>query len=169
VFSGGFRREAAQAVAGVSMRILSELVDKSLLTREPNGRYQIHELLRQYAQTRLETVPEEAIRIHELHAAYYMGFLHERDNDLNGGRQREACSEIEAELDNIRAAWSWSVEHSRIESIGFETCELQIKRNPLQIAFRSSYCFLEPAFIIECESFGEFVIVNCCTGWLNNR
>jgi predicted ATPase len=52
VFRSGFRREAAEAVAGVSMRVLSNLMDKSLLTREPNGRYQIHELLRQYAQTR---------------------------------------------------------------------------------------------------------------------
>ncbi|HXQ38643.1 MAG TPA: helix-turn-helix domain-containing protein, partial [Anaerolineales bacterium] len=30
VFSGGFRREAAEAVAGVSIRVLSDLVDKSL-------------------------------------------------------------------------------------------------------------------------------------------
>ncbi|MBI1256407.1 MAG: tetratricopeptide repeat protein [Chloroflexi bacterium] len=117
VFSGGFRREAAEAVANVSLRVLSDLVDKSLLMRDPNGRYQIHELLRQYAQERLETTPVEAFRIHELHAAYYMGFLHERDNDLNGGRQREACSEIEAEIDNIRVAWSWSVEHGRTEVI----------------------------------------------------
>src|SRR5258708_34528409 len=117
VFRGGFRREAAQAVAGISMRILSDLVDKSLLTREPDGRYQIHELLRQYARARLETTPEEAIRIHDLHSAYYTHFLYERDNDLNGGRQRDAALEIEADLDNIRSAWSWAVEHSQVEAI----------------------------------------------------
>ena len=99
------------------MRILSELVDKSLLTREPNGRYQIHELLRQFAEARLETMLKRALRIHDLHAAYYTRFLYEREKDLNGGRQREASLEIEAELDNIRAAWSWAVEHSRIEDI----------------------------------------------------
>src|SRR5262249_34534112 len=27
------------------------------------------------------------------------------------------CLEIEAELDNIRAAWSWAVEHSSVEAI----------------------------------------------------
>jgi predicted ATPase/DNA-binding NarL/FixJ family response regulator len=117
VFSGGFRREAAEVVANVSMRVLSELVDKSLLTREPNGRYQIHELLRQYAAARLETMPDETIRIHDLHSAYYARFLHERNNDLNGGRQRGACLEIEADIGNIRAAWSWAVEHSRVEDI----------------------------------------------------
>lgn len=117
VFKGAFRREAAEAVAGASMRILSDLVDKSLLMREPNGRYQIHELLRQYAQTRLETKTDEVIRIRDLHATYYARFLQERNRNLNGGRQREACLEIEADLDNIRAAWSWAVEHSIVEAI----------------------------------------------------
>ena len=117
VFSGGLRREAAEAVAGVSMRVLSDLVDKSLLMREPDRRYQMHELLRQYAEAQLETMPEEAIRIHDLHSAYYARFLHERNNDLNGGRQRDASLEIEGEIDNIRAAWSWAVEHSRVEDI----------------------------------------------------
>ena len=106
VFSGGFRREATEAVAGVSARALSTLVDKSLLTGEPSGRYQIHELLRQFAQTRPENTLDETNRIHELHAAYYSHFLNERNNDLNGGKQREAFLEIKAEIDNIRAAWS---------------------------------------------------------------
>ncbi len=117
VFSGSFRREAAEAVAGVSLRILSDLLDKSLLTREPNGRYQIHELLRQYTQARSETSPDKSFRIHDLHAAYYTHFLYEREQDLTGGRQRDASLEIEADLDNIRAAWAWAVEHSKVEAI----------------------------------------------------
>jgi len=117
VFSGGFRREAAEAVVNVSMRVLSDLVDKSLLTREPDGRYQIHELLRQYAQARLEAVPDESLRIHDRHAAYYARFLHQREQDLTGGRQRDASLEIEAEIDNIRGAWNWAVECSGVEAI----------------------------------------------------
>jgi predicted ATPase len=103
VFSGGFSREAAEALAGVSMRVLSDLVDKSLLTREPDGRYQIHELLRQYAQAQLESTPAETLRIRNLHAAYYARFLDERNTDLNGGRQQEACLEIEARSIIFRA------------------------------------------------------------------
>jgi predicted ATPase/DNA-binding CsgD family transcriptional regulator len=117
VFSGGFRREAAQAVADVSLRLLSDLVDKSLLTSQPDGRYQIHELLRQFAEAHLEGSPDETFRVHDLHAAYYMRFLNERGQDLIGARQREASLEIEADLDNIRAAWSWVVEHARVEAI----------------------------------------------------
>ena len=117
VFKGGFHREAAEAVANVSMHVLSDLVDKSLLMHEPGGRYQIHELLRQYAEARLETSPEEAILIHDRYAAYFTHFLYERDNALNGSRQRNAALEIEAELANICAAWQWAVERSQVESI----------------------------------------------------
>ena len=50
VFRGGFSREAAEQVAGANLRILLSLVNKSLLQRQvENGRYQVHELLRQYA------------------------------------------------------------------------------------------------------------------------
>ena len=53
VFRGGFTREAAEAVAGASLRTLTALVDKSLVRVDANGRYDIHELLRQYAEERL--------------------------------------------------------------------------------------------------------------------
>ena len=36
---------------------------------------------------------------------------------MNGGRQQEACLEIEAEIDNVRAACSWMIKHSRVEAI----------------------------------------------------
>ena len=48
VFRGGFEREAAQKIANASLRNLTALVNKSLLIREPSGRYLPHKLLRQY-------------------------------------------------------------------------------------------------------------------------
>ena len=60
VFQGGFRREAAEAVAGAAPATLAALVDGSLLHLEPGGRYQLHELLRQYAEERLWERPEAA-------------------------------------------------------------------------------------------------------------
>ncbi len=79
VFRGGFRREAAQAVAGASLSGLLRLVDKSLLRREASGRYAIHELLRQYAEEQLaQTSSEEIANTRELHCTYYMAFLADR-------------------------------------------------------------------------------------------
>ncbi len=53
VFRGGFRRKAAAEVAGATLEVLSSLVDKSFLRRTSEGRYQVHELLRQYGEARL--------------------------------------------------------------------------------------------------------------------
>jgi DNA-binding SARP family transcriptional activator/predicted ATPase len=53
VFRGGFEREAARAVAAATDRELRTLADKSFLQRQPTGRYEVHELLRQYGADRL--------------------------------------------------------------------------------------------------------------------
>ena len=59
VFRGGCTREAAQAVAGASLQTLLQLLDKSLLRRTSSGRYEIHELLRQYGEEALSASPAE--------------------------------------------------------------------------------------------------------------
>src|SRR5262249_51969056 len=55
---GTFDRAAAQAVAGVRATILVALVDKSLLRQAEVGRYNLHELLRQFAAERLDASGE---------------------------------------------------------------------------------------------------------------
>jgi hypothetical protein len=56
VFRGNFTREAAQAVTGASLHIPATLVDKSMVRHNPAGRYDIHELLRHYAEEKLNCV-----------------------------------------------------------------------------------------------------------------
>ncbi len=117
VFRGGFRRQAAERIAGASLVSLSALIDKSLLRWERDGRYQIHELLRQYAAEQLAQSPEDVAHVYDAHCSYYAGFLHERAGSVMGGRQRETLLEIEAELDNIRAAWQWAVAQVKVDEI----------------------------------------------------
>ena len=117
VFRGGFRREAAERVAGASLITLTALADKSLLRWEPEGRYQMHELLRQYAAEQLVLSPEDVAQAYDAHCAFYADFLNKRLEDLRGGRQREAIAEIAAELENIRAAWQWAVELADVAAI----------------------------------------------------
>ncbi len=109
VFRGGFQRDAAVVVSGASLPILSALVDKSLLHLDGNGRYQIHELLRQYADEQLEKSTSDVQQTQADHANYYIQFIHQRSEDVAGNRQREALLEIKEELDNIRVAWLWAV------------------------------------------------------------
>jgi predicted ATPase/DNA-binding CsgD family transcriptional regulator len=118
VFRSGFGREAAEQIAGATLPILAALVRKSLLHLEPDQRYQIHELLRQYAEERLAfSSSSELIHTRERHAAYYLTFLSECDAAMNGGRQLQATAEIATELDNMRAAWRWAVERWNIAAL----------------------------------------------------
>src|SRR5690606_16035812 len=66
IFRGGFRREAAHAVAGAGLSTLAALVEKSFLTLSEKGRYSIHELLRQFALEKMAAQPdlEAAIKAH---------------------------------------------------------------------------------------------------------
>ncbi|NUO02992.1 MAG: hypothetical protein HUU01_20475, partial [Saprospiraceae bacterium] len=54
VFQGGCLREAAIQVTGATLTLLSSLVDKALLRRAESGRYELHELIRQF-ETALDT------------------------------------------------------------------------------------------------------------------
>ena len=117
VFHGGFDDQAAQQAAGASLVLLAGLVDKSLVRWQAGGRYQIHELLRQYAEEELAAAPDELRAARDAHCRYYTDFLHTRRGDLSGGRQQEAAAEIEAEIDNIRAAWQWALESDNVEAI----------------------------------------------------
>lgn len=117
VFRGSFDREAAEAVAGSSLPLLSTLVDKSLLKPLPDSRYRVHELLRQYALEKLSESPENVSGACDSHCAYYLAFLRQRTPDIIGGRQLAAASEIEREIDNIRVAWQWAVDQGEAEKL----------------------------------------------------
>jgi predicted ATPase/DNA-binding CsgD family transcriptional regulator len=117
VFRSGCTRQAAQAVTGASLAVLQALVNKAVLSRTPRGRYEIHELLRQYAEDRL-VAAGEADAAHDAHCAYYAEFMHARIGDLKGGdRQIAALDEIETDFENVRAAWDWAVEQRRLDDL----------------------------------------------------
>jgi predicted ATPase len=57
VFQSSFSRQAAQAVSGASIQLLMALQNKSWLQVQNGSRYQIHELLCQYANENLQADP----------------------------------------------------------------------------------------------------------------
>jgi predicted ATPase/DNA-binding SARP family transcriptional activator len=115
VFRGGFTRHAAVAVTGASLWTLRSLVQKSFLALRPDDRYDIHELLRQFGAEHLNA-SDESERAHDAHAEYFLKFLTQRENDLCDGRQFEALGQIEADLENVRAAWQWAL-NQQIERV----------------------------------------------------
>jgi predicted ATPase/transcriptional regulator with XRE-family HTH domain len=119
VFRGGFTREAAERVAGATLSKLSALVDKSLLryTHAHTGRYDLHELIRQYADLKLQDNPEEHIQTHEGHANYYATLLHQWESQLQGPHQQEILARAGVEIDNLRRAWDWMVTHRQASNL----------------------------------------------------
>jgi predicted ATPase len=107
VFRGSFDRGAAVAVTGADLRLLSELVAKSLLRRPDFGRFELHELLRQYAAEQLRVSPAEEAVARERHARHYAATLLERQAALMGPDLAVARDELRGELDNLRAAADW--------------------------------------------------------------
>lgn len=117
IFRGGFMREAGQAVSGVGLRPLTALVNKSLLWRDnATGRYEVHELLRQFAEEKLNARPERAA-IDAAHSQYYAGLAAQFVPKLKGHGQLDALNTLEIEFENIRAAWNWAVQQGSAETI----------------------------------------------------
>jgi predicted ATPase/DNA-binding CsgD family transcriptional regulator len=117
VFRGSFGREAAEEVAGASLPMQSTLVDKSLLKPLPESRYRVHELLRQYSFEKLSESPGDVSSARDAHCGYYLDFVGRLKPDFLGHRQMEAAAEVDAEVDNIRAAWNWAVDGSEPEKL----------------------------------------------------
>lgn len=104
-------------VIHASLTILAELVDKSLLRASTDGLYTMHELLRQYGneQMALSAVELEALR--DRHCDYYTAFLAGCWPRLKGSDVKSALTEIETELENVRAAWDWAVHKHKADRI----------------------------------------------------
>jgi predicted ATPase len=117
VFRGGFSREAAQAVAGSNLRVLTALVNKSLLRRNPvSGRYTFHELLRQFAEQKLEVMGQiQAVR--GAHSDYFLNFMYDHRDDLASHKPPTAGDDIEADMENVRTAWSYAIDMKRYAAI----------------------------------------------------
>lgn len=102
VFRGGFTIEAASAVAGASLPSLLALVNKSLLKRGRAGRFEIHELLRQFADSCL--TPDDKTDARDRHARYFAAHLQALLPRLLTAEQPIFMEVIQTEVDNLRAA-----------------------------------------------------------------
>ena len=114
VFRGGFTRAAAEQVVGATLPLLAALVDKSLVRRVGADRYDLHELVRQYAAAHLERDPREHAATQDRHCAYFATLLAEREQPLKSALQHATFAELAVEIDNLRQAWRWAALSRRI-------------------------------------------------------
>ncbi|MEZ4517264.1 MAG: AAA family ATPase [Chloroflexota bacterium] len=109
IFQGGFTRAAAEAVAGASLATLGRLAGRALITLDrENGRYRIHELLRQYGLEQLGA-SAEAATVRQRHFDYYDRLLIDELPRLRGPEQLATLEHLDCEQDNIRLALRWGL------------------------------------------------------------
>lgn len=116
-FMGGFDLDGAQAVAGAGelprhqvLDQLSLLVDKSLVIAENTSgtsRYRLLETVRQYAQSKL-TESGEADAIRSRHRDHYTALAIPQSRLPEGAEP--LLERWEIDIDNLRAAFSWSLD-----------------------------------------------------------
>jgi predicted ATPase len=118
IFRGGFTHRAAEEVAIASSQTLRALVNKSLFQYDGHrDRYEIHELLRQYAASALVSELHGEATTRDQHSAYFCTLLQRWETGLKSARQQVVLSEIEADYENVHAAWFWAVERGNIEHL----------------------------------------------------
>ena len=83
VFRGGFTRHAAAQVAGADLPALLGLVRKSMVTTGRGARFEIHELLRQYGEEKLER-SGDARRACDAHSTYYLHLMGRLEAGIKG-------------------------------------------------------------------------------------
>lgn len=121
VFAGGFSREAAAKVAGASIPLLVALVDKSLLRVLPNSRFERQPLVYRFTLEKLAEQPEALAETSTRHADFYFAWLEQTSPALWGAEAAETLNLFDRELDNIRSAWQWAVNHQHAEHLQTDT------------------------------------------------
>lgn len=157
IFRGSFSREAAQAVTQTTPVILSGLVDKSLLRRTREERYEILPTLRQFASEMLGSDTGWQMTVREGMSDFYASFLQERQAALESDGQKEALDEIAHEIESIRRAWEWSgkLAHAQDFERGLESLFIfDEMRNQFQAGYQTfgqaiaSLQHLEPCAVL---------------------
>ncbi len=125
VFSGGWTIETAEAICDGDqhdvpdvLSLLADLIDKSLVqfhADSSGGRYQLLEVVRQYATERLME-SGEAEQLGHRHAEYFLGLAESAEQELRGPKQTEWFDRLEREYGNIRAAINWLVSQSEVSA-----------------------------------------------------
>ena len=112
VFRGSFTRQAAAAVSELPSAAiqLATLHDQSLVRQVGRGRYQVHELLRQYGAETLHARGAEAQTLAR-HSAYYCGLLETAGTALKNAQQEEMLQTLQRERNNFIAGWNWAAQN----------------------------------------------------------
>ncbi|NJD59393.1 MAG: tetratricopeptide repeat protein, partial [Anaerolineae bacterium] len=101
-----------------SLPTLLRLVHQSWLQQRDDGRYQLHEVLRQYGKERLQADQQECQQTRDRHAEYFAEYLHQHAQALQTSSQRQALDALILDIDsNIPEALDHLVATQKFDTI----------------------------------------------------
>ena len=116
LFRGGFTLAAAESVTAASIQTLATLSEKALIRLDESRRYQIHELLRQFAVEKLSVGKVQA-EAAAAHARFFLQLAAQLQTYLTDHRQQAALATLQADIDNLRTAWFWALQQPDLPGI----------------------------------------------------
>ena len=111
VFQGGFSRQAAKQITGATLTDLSTLLDKSMLRKNQQGKFEMHSVIHQFCQEILLENPQEWQMIRLKHFQYYAEYLSSRAPDMYLLSENCTHLEIRNELSNLQTAVEFALFH----------------------------------------------------------
>lgn len=117
LFVGGFTREAATHVAMAPLRTLSALVDKALVRRGSAGRYDLHELVRQFALARLRGQRSREAAATRRYIAFHCDYLVDVYERSRGPDELAANVAFRADLPNFLSCLRRSLDGGRVDAL----------------------------------------------------
>jgi predicted ATPase/DNA-binding XRE family transcriptional regulator len=133
VFVGGCTLEAIEAICGTDTGVggertdndnlisgITTLLSSSLLQRqedeEGNSRYEMLEIVAEYALAQLQATGEEAAA-RQRHATYYLGLALAAEKEWDKPGEWRWLQRLAQERDNLRAVLRWTVDTKNVEAL----------------------------------------------------
>ena len=119
VFAGGWSLDAIADVAGSAddaddpLHGISALVDESLVVlepRRPEPRYDMLDIVREYAVARLADAGETG-KVERRHALHYLALAERAEPHLVGSEHRDWFGRLEVDRGNLRRGMAWTIDH----------------------------------------------------------
>ncbi len=109
LFQGHFTQTAVIQITNASKGILKNLVNKSLLRQEVDGRFSFHTLIRQFVTEKWEA----EIEIVQQYSNYYLTLLCEQEPHIYRESMPQALQTIQDSFENTRSAWQIGIQEQQ--------------------------------------------------------
>lgn len=132
VFRGSFTLKLAMKVVGAAPQTSRRLRNKSLLRTVGGKRFDLHELIRQFAAEKLEGLADEKTAVRQKHSDAFFALLQRQLPRLQSSQQADALTEIEQDYENVLMAWEWALAQQNIAQLAHMRDVVQLfhlKRN----------------------------------------